>query len=228
MRRPSLTLGRLFNQRIVDLLFEKPPSQSLPPFCNCESLAKMALAERECPHFGDRGQATLRRNKGVGAWLDQEPRGTGDVGLEDDEDISGNHPTDASHYVGDRRPRERNHSRKTGAAMKTLGQFLIERRKAQGLSQKEFAALIKNRDGKPISATYLNYLEHDRGKPPDYLLDQFADVLKVERDMLYFWAQRMPPDVWPDEANEEQVTAAYRAFRRELKSKGGGKGGKRS
>jgi transcriptional regulator with XRE-family HTH domain len=55
--------------------------------------------------------------------------------------------------------------------MKTLGQFLIERRKAQGLSQKEFAALIKNRDGKPISATYLNYLEHDRGKPPDYLLD---------------------------------------------------------
>jgi transcriptional regulator with XRE-family HTH domain len=112
--------------------------------------------------------------------------------------------------------------------MKTLGQFLIERRKAQGLSQKEFAVLIKNRDGKPISATYLNYLEHGRGKPPDYLLDQFADVLKVERDVLYFWAQRMPPDIQPGEANEEQVTAAYRAFRRELKSKGGGKGGRRS
>jgi len=111
--------------------------------------------------------------------------------------------------------------------MKTLGQFLIERRKAQGLSQKEFAVLIKNRDGKPISATYLNYLEHylehDRGKPPDYLLDQFADVLKVERDVLYFWAQRMPPDIQPGEANEEQVTAAYRAFRRELKTKGGRK-----
>jgi hypothetical protein len=53
-------------------------------------------------------------------------------------------------------------------------------------------------------------------------------VLKVERDVLYFWAQRMPPDIQPGEANEEQVTAAYRAFRRELKSKGGGKGGKKS
>ena len=50
--------------------------------------------------------------------------------------------------------RERKHRRKSGAAMKTLGQFLIERRKARGLSQKEFAVLIKNRDGKPISATY--------------------------------------------------------------------------
>jgi transcriptional regulator with XRE-family HTH domain len=83
--------------------------------------------------------------------------------------------------------------------MKTLGQFLIERRKAQGLSQKEFAALIKNRDG----------------KPPDYLLEQFANVLKVGRDVFYFWAQRMPPDIRPGEADEEQVTAAYRAFRRE-------------
>jgi transcriptional regulator with XRE-family HTH domain len=118
--------------------------------------------------------------------------------------------------------------RKAGAAMKTLGQLLIERRKAQGLSQKEFAALIKNRDGKSISATYLNYLEHDRGKPPDYLLDQFADVLKVARDVFYFCAQRMPPDIQPGEANEEQVTAAYRAFRRELKSRDVGKGGRKS
>ena len=110
--------------------------------------------------------------------------------------------------------------------MKTLGRFLIERRKAQGLSQKEFAVLIKNRDGKPISGTYLNYLEHDRGKPPDYLLDQFADVLKVERDVFYFLAQRMPPDIEPGVANEEQITAAYRAFRRELRGKAGEKGKK--
>jgi hypothetical protein len=67
--------------------------------------------------------------------------------------------------------------------MKTLGQLLIERRKTQGLGPKEFAALIRNLDGKPISATYL---KHDRGKPRDYLLDQFADVLKVEREVLYF------------------------------------------
>lgn len=108
--------------------------------------------------------------------------------------------------------------------MKTLGQFVVAKRKERGLSQKEFAAQIKNRDEKPISATYLNYLEHDRGKPPDYLLDQFAEVLKVERDVFYFWTQRMPPDIKPGEADEQQIIAAYRALRRELKSKGIGKG----
>jgi hypothetical protein len=37
--------------------------------------------------------------------------------------------------------------------MKTLGQLLVERRKARRLDQKRMAALIKNRDGKPLSAT---------------------------------------------------------------------------
>lgn len=109
--------------------------------------------------------------------------------------------------------------------MKTLGQFLIERRKSRGLGQKEMAALIKNRDGKPLSAAYLNYLEHDRGKPPDYLLDQFAQVLQLDRDILYFWAQRLPPDIRPGEVSPERITAAYLAFRRELKKGGRRKGG---
>ncbi len=101
--------------------------------------------------------------------------------------------------------------------MKTLGQLLVERRKAHGLEQKQLAALINNRDGKPISATYLNYLEHDYGKPPDYLLDQLADVLKIERDVLYFWARRVPLDIEPGEAlSDKQIAAAYRVFRREL------------
>lgn len=100
--------------------------------------------------------------------------------------------------------------------MKTLGQLLVERRKARGLDQKRMAALISNRDGRPLSATYLNYLEHDRGKPPDYLLDQFANLLKIDRDVLYFWARRMPPDIQPGDADEERIRAAYRAFRRAL------------
>jgi transcriptional regulator with XRE-family HTH domain len=117
-------------------------------------------------------------------------------------------------------------NRSYGMPNKTLGQFLIEKRKERGLSQKEMAALIKNRDGKALSSTYLNYLEHDRGTPPEYLLDQFAEVLKIDPDVLYFWTQRMPPDIRPGEASPEQVSAAYKAFRRELKGKGGGKGGR--
>jgi transcriptional regulator with XRE-family HTH domain len=98
-----------------------------------------------------------------------------------------------------------------------LGDLLAERRKELGISQKEMAALIKNRDGKPITSAYLNYLEHNRGEPPGYLLDQFAEVLRLERDVLYFWTRRIPPDIEPAEATPEEVTAAFRAFRHELK-----------
>ena len=35
--------------------------------------------------------------------------------------------------------------------MKTIGEFITERRKELSLSQKELAALIKNRDGQPLS-----------------------------------------------------------------------------
>jgi transcriptional regulator with XRE-family HTH domain len=111
--------------------------------------------------------------------------------------------------------------------MKTIGEFLAERRKALGLGQKELAALINNRDGKPLSMPYLSYLENGRGEPPEYLLDQFARVLRVERDVLYFWTRRMPPEVATGRASPEQVSAAYRAFRRELKGEGGSSGGKK-
>jgi len=111
--------------------------------------------------------------------------------------------------------------------MKTIGQFIAERRKALGFGQKELAALIKNRDGKPLSMPYLSYLENGRGEPPEYLLDQLARVLRVKREVLYFWTRRMPPEVASGEASPQQVTAAYRAFRRELKGKGGSSGGKK-
>jgi transcriptional regulator with XRE-family HTH domain len=50
--------------------------------------------------------------------------------------------------------------------MKTIGEFIAGRRKELSLSQKELVALIKNRDGKPLSMSYLSYLENGRGEPP--------------------------------------------------------------
>jgi transcriptional regulator with XRE-family HTH domain len=111
--------------------------------------------------------------------------------------------------------------------MKTIGEFITERRKELSLSQKELAALIKNRDGQPLSTPYLSYLENGRGEPPEYLLDQFAKVLRVRREVLYFWTRRMPPEVATGGATPQQVTAAYRAFRRELKGRGGSSKGKK-
>jgi transcriptional regulator with XRE-family HTH domain len=113
--------------------------------------------------------------------------------------------------------------------VKTLGQFIVSRRKALGISQQEMAGLLKNRDGRPLSTSYFNYLERDRGKPPDYLLEQIAALLKVPPDVLYFWAKRVPPDLEPGEHDDpERVAAAYQAFRRTLKdSRAGNKSGGR-
>ncbi|MBV8451880.1 MAG: helix-turn-helix transcriptional regulator [Deltaproteobacteria bacterium] len=111
--------------------------------------------------------------------------------------------------------------------MKTIGEFITERRKELSLSQKELAALIKNRDGQPLSTPYLSYLENGRGEPPAYLLDQFAKVLRVKREVFHFWTNRMPSEVATGETKPEHVTAAYRAFRGELKGRGGSSRGKK-
>ena len=64
--------------------------------------------------------------------------------------------------------------------MRTLGQFIVARRKDLGLSGREVVAEVRNADGKPISIPFLVDLEHDRRKPSDEVLEQLARVLKVE------------------------------------------------
>ena len=105
--------------------------------------------------------------------------------------------------------------------MKTFGELIAEGRKLAQLTQRELAARIKMEDGRPISAPYLNDLEHDLRHPPrGHLIEQFAKELELEADLLYFVAGKVPSDIKPKEAGEEQVLAAYRAFRKELKNKG--------
>jgi transcriptional regulator with XRE-family HTH domain len=105
--------------------------------------------------------------------------------------------------------------------MKTFGELIAEGRKGAKLTQRELAARIKMEDGRPISAPYLNDLEHNLRHPPrGYLIERFAQELGLDADLLYFAAGKVPSDIQPREAGEEQVLAAYRAFRRELKGKG--------
>jgi transcriptional regulator with XRE-family HTH domain len=100
----------------------------------------------------------------------------------------------------------------------TFGQFIAEARKKARLSQKELAARITKEDGQPISPQYLNDIEHDRRNPPsEFILQQLARVLKVELDILNYYAGRLPSDLREREADPQKVAAAYRAFRRELK-----------
>ena len=76
--------------------------------------------------------------------------------------------------------------------MKSLGQFMRERRQALGLRGREVAAAVRKANGQPISIAYLVDLEHDHRKPSDPVLQQLAKVLQVDADVmpvdvLYFW-----------------------------------------
>jgi transcriptional regulator with XRE-family HTH domain len=104
--------------------------------------------------------------------------------------------------------------------MKTFGELIAEGRKRAKLTQRELSARIKMEDGRPISAPYLNDLEHNLRKAPrGHLIEQFAKELEIAADLLYFAAGRMPTDIQPSSASENEVLAAYRAFRKEFKTK---------
>src|ERR1700730_8080305 len=107
--------------------------------------------------------------------------------------------------------------------MKTFGQVLREARKKAALTQREIAAKLKREDGRPVDPPYLNAVEHDHRYPPeDYLIEQMAKIVGVSPDVLYFHANRQPPDV-KTEADQERLETAYRAFRKALGVKPPGK-----
>jgi hypothetical protein len=63
-------------------------------------------------------------------------------------------------------------------------------------------------EGQPMSAPYLNDIEHNLRKPPrNSVIEQFAKVLRVEADLLYFAARRLPEDNLHTGVSEEQALA---------------------
>ena len=105
--------------------------------------------------------------------------------------------------------------------MSMFGEVIAARRKALGLSQRQLAARIKKEDGTPISPQYLNDLEWGRRHAPsEPLLRQFAEVLGLSVDYLYYLAGTYPSDVRAQQVPPERVEAAFRAFRRELRRGG--------
>ena len=66
---------------------------------------------------------------------------------------------------------------------------------AASLAEQSFDK-IKKEDGQPISAQYLNDIEHDRRNPPsEFLIAQFATVLKLDKDVLILAAGMIPQDL---------------------------------
>ncbi len=97
----------------------------------------------------------------------------------------------------------------------SFGSAIADARKALDMSQKELAAAVKKEDGDSITPQYLNDIEHDRRSPSsDLLVEQFARLLKIEKDYLYFLSGRLPSDVRAKALTPSQVTEVMTAFRK--------------
>jgi len=106
--------------------------------------------------------------------------------------------------------------------MRTFGGFIRQRRKAIGLTQREFAARILFEDGHAISLPYLNHLEHNLRKPPRaHMIEQFAEALGVKCEVLFFLVGRLPDDIQVVDASDDHVIEAFRAFRERLRTRTG-------
>jgi transcriptional regulator with XRE-family HTH domain len=96
----------------------------------------------------------------------------------------------------------------------SFGGAIAEARKSKSWSLKDLASRILREDEEPISPQYLNDIEHDRRSPSsDRMVQQFADVLSINRDWLYYLAGRFPEDVRVRNLSEKEVTKAMIAFR---------------
>ena len=100
----------------------------------------------------------------------------------------------------------------------TFGTTIAKRRKELSLSQKQLAENIRREDGESISPQYLNDIERDRRSPSsEHMVKQFAQVLNLEADHLYFLAGRIPADLLNLKVSPKQIEEAMVAFRKKLK-----------
>lgn len=99
---------------------------------------------------------------------------------------------------------------------KSFGQVIREARQKLGMSQKDLAAQIKKENGEPISPQYQNDIEFDRRDPPaDNMIKRYAEVLKLDHDILIFLAGRLPSDIQKIASeNPEEAKKIAQAFRR--------------
>lgn len=97
----------------------------------------------------------------------------------------------------------------------TFGKYVSDARKQIRLSQKQLAELIQREEGGSISPQYLNDIEHDRRSPSsDHIIQEFARVLKISVNYLYYLAGRMPADMRHANMAPQQVDEWVAAFRR--------------
>ncbi len=100
--------------------------------------------------------------------------------------------------------------------MEHFGTIIARARRAKMMRLKYLADQILLGDGHPISIPYLSDLEHHRNTPSDDLIAQFARILDISPDILYFSLGMLTPDLRQCSLSEEQTLEAFEAFRQAL------------
>ena len=102
----------------------------------------------------------------------------------------------------------------------SFGRAITSKRKQLGMSQKDLANKIVKEDGTPITPQYLNDIEHDRRSPSsEHIVNQFAVVLDVSSNVLYWLAGRVPHDLTHTKVPPDRIEKAFAVFRRTLKGR---------
>jgi transcriptional regulator with XRE-family HTH domain len=102
----------------------------------------------------------------------------------------------------------------------TFGSYISQQRRALGLSQKQLAEKIQREEGGPISPQYLNDIEHDRRSPSsDHMINEFARVLQLSANYLFYLAGRVPAAARRRDATPRDVDQWVQAFRRSASNK---------
>lgn len=100
--------------------------------------------------------------------------------------------------------------------MDPFGTIIARARRAKKMRLVDLACQIFLRNGHTISIPHLSDLEHHRNPPSDDLIVQFASILDISPDILFFSLGRIPPDLRQCSVSEEQVHVAFVAFRQVL------------
>ncbi len=98
----------------------------------------------------------------------------------------------------------------------TFGGAIRDGRRAKGLQQKQLAALVVKEDGEPISAQFLNDVEHERRLPSRQLVERFASALDIDPLYLRVLAGHPVSDRPASDYPREKLISAIRAYRRQL------------
>ena len=102
-----------------------------------------------------------------------------------------------------------------GKSTRDFGTIIRARRKERGLTQKQVAAQILV-EGRPISQSNLADLERGFAPARPHLIEEFARVLEINRDLLYLAADIVPPEVAEElrRLTPEEREMAWGAFKK--------------